>query len=64
MYACKKAIEDAVDCSEAEAIATALRLSEGLSRTHDFSEGVRAFTQKQPAQFSDRLDVNLFDPAS
>jgi enoyl-CoA hydratase/carnithine racemase len=64
MYACKKAIEDAIDCSEAEAIATALRLSEGLSRTHDFSEGVRAFTQKQPAQFSDRLDVNLFDPAS
>ncbi len=64
MYACKKAIEDAVNCTEAEAIATALRLSEGLSRTKDFSEGVRAFTQKQPAQFSDRLDVAALDPVA
>lgn len=63
MYACKKAIEDAVNCPEAEAIATALRLSEGLSRTADFSEGVRAFTEKTPARFSDRLDVRVFDVA-
>jgi enoyl-CoA hydratase len=60
MYACKKALEDAVNCSEGEAIATALRLSEGLSRTSDFSEGVRAFTQKDTARFSDHLDVKVF----
>ncbi|MGY4471948.1 enoyl-CoA hydratase [Bradyrhizobium sp. LB9.1b] len=60
MYACKKAIEDAVNCSEDEAIATALRLSESLSQTADFSEGVHAFTQKKPANFSDRLDLAVF----
>lgn len=60
MYACKKAIEDAVNCSEEEAIATAMRLSESLSQTADFSEGVTAFAQKKPAKFSDRLNVGVF----
>jgi enoyl-CoA hydratase/carnithine racemase len=60
IYACKMALRDAVDCPESEAIAGSLRLSEVLSQTRDFSEGVHAFAAKRPAQFSDRLDVSIF----
>jgi len=61
IYACKMALRDAVDCPESEAIAGSLRLSEALSQTRDFSEGVHAFAAKRPAQFSDRLDVSIFE---
>lgn len=61
MYACKLALQDAVDRPEPEAIAGSLKLSEALSRTKDFSEGVHAFAAKRPAQFSDRLDVSVFE---
>lgn len=60
MYACKLALRDAVDCTEPEALARSLKLSEALSQTKDFSEGVHAFAAKRPAQFSDRLDVSVF----
>jgi enoyl-CoA hydratase/carnithine racemase len=60
MYACKRALEDAMNCPEDEAIASSMRLSEGLSQTPDFTEGVTAFTQKKPANFSGRLDTSVF----
>lgn len=61
MYACKLALRDAIDYPEPEAIAGSLKLSEALSQTRDFSEGVHAFASKRPAQFSDRLDVSIFE---
>jgi hypothetical protein len=61
MYACKLALRDAVDRPEPEAIAGSLKLSEALSGTKDFSEGVHAFAAKRPAQFSDPLDVSVFE---
>lgn len=61
MYACKLALRDALDRPEPEAIAASLRLSEALSQTKGFSEGVLAFAAKRPAQFSDPLDVTVFE---
>lgn len=63
LYACKLALRDAVDRPESEAIARSLKLSEALSQTADFSEGVRAFAAKRPARFSDRLDIGVFATA-
>lgn len=60
-YACKRALRNAFDLSEDEAIHRSLALSEALSRTGDFSEGVRAFIAKRPADFADRLDISVFD---
>ena len=55
VYACKEALDNAFDLPEAEAISRSLALSETLSRTHDFNEGVGAFVEKRPARFSDVL---------
>lgn len=55
VYACKTALENAFDFPEAEAIARSLDLSETLSQTSDFKEGVTAFIEKRPARFSDVL---------
>lgn len=63
LYACKQALQYAADLSEGEAIRRTLDLSEGLSRTHDFSEGVNAFISKKAARFSDRLELSIFEPA-
>ncbi|HWK68120.1 MAG TPA: enoyl-CoA hydratase-related protein [Rhizobiaceae bacterium] len=60
LYACKKALTDAVEASEDAAIAAVLDISEVLSQTADFSEGVSAFTAKRPARFSERLDTSAF----
>jgi enoyl-CoA hydratase/carnithine racemase len=62
-YACKTALRYAVDLPEGEAIRRTLDLSEALSRTHDFSEGVNAFIGKRPAKFSDPVDVASFPAA-
>ncbi len=59
-YACKTALENAFDLTESEAIARSLDLSETLSQTRDFNEGVTAFVEKRPAQFSDVLAVADF----
>src|SRR5690606_4393521 len=61
LYACKQALRYALDLPEDEAIRRTLTLSEGLSRTSDFSEGVNAFMTKRPAQFTSRLDLSAFD---
>lgn len=60
-YACKRALRNAFDLPEDEAIGHSLDLSEALSQTHDFSEGVGAFIGKRPAAFTDRLDTSVFD---
>ncbi|MBI5128333.1 MAG: enoyl-CoA hydratase/isomerase family protein [Rhodopseudomonas palustris] len=62
-YACKTALRYAMDLPEQDAIRRTLDLSEALSQTHDFAEGVGAFIDKRPAQFSDALDVGAFKPA-
>ncbi len=54
-FACKRALENAFDLPESEAIARSLDLSETLSQTKDFNEGVTAFIEKRPAHFSDVL---------
>ncbi|MEP3437502.1 MAG: enoyl-CoA hydratase-related protein [Hoeflea sp.] len=59
-FACKKALSYAWDLPESEAIRRTLDLSEGLSQTADFKEGVDAFLGKRKAQFSDRLDPTVF----
>lgn len=59
-YACKTALENAFDLPESEAISRSLDLSETLSQTKDFNEGVRAFVDKRPAQFSDELSIADF----
>ncbi len=59
-YACKKAISYASDLPEEEAISLTLELSEGLSRTSDFSEGVDAFIGKRKPQFKDSWDPSVF----
>lgn len=61
IYACKRALQNAVDLPEDEAIARSLNLSEALSQTADFSEGVRAFIEKRPAVFRDILNRSVFD---
>lgn len=62
-YACKTALQYAVDLPEDEAIHRTLDLSEALSQTADFSEGVAAFTEKRPAAFRDALDRSVFKKA-
>jgi enoyl-CoA hydratase len=64
VYACKQALRLACDLPEDEAIRQTLALSEGLSRTNDFAEGVGAFIGKRQATFSDRLDPSVFEPAA
>lgn len=59
-FACKKAISYAGDFAEGEAIRKTLELSEGLSKTTDFSEGVDAFLNKRPANFKDAWDPQTF----
>ncbi len=60
IYACKRALEYAVDLPEGQAIAKTLQLSEALSHTADFTEGVNAFTAKRAAIFRDELDWSIF----
>ncbi len=55
VFACKTALENAFDLPEVEAIARSLDLSETLSQTRDFNEGVSAFVEKRPARFRDVL---------
>lgn len=64
IYACKQALRHACDLPEDDAIARTLDLSEGLSRTSDFVEGVGAFIGKRAAVFSDRLDPTAFETTS
>lgn len=59
-YACKTALENAFDLPESEAIARSLELSETLSQTRDFNEGVHAFVEKRQARFTDVLSVADF----
>lgn len=59
-FACKTALQNAVDLPEAEAIQRSLDLSEALSQTGDFKEGVTAFAEKRPAQWRDKLDRKVF----
>lgn len=59
-YACKTALENAFDLPEADAIARSLDLSETLSQTRDFNEGVHAFVEKRPARFTDVLSTADF----
>jgi enoyl-CoA hydratase/carnithine racemase len=61
IYACKRALEYAVDLPEAEAIKRTLDLSEALSQTGDFTEGVQAFIGKRPAAFREPLNTATFD---
>lgn len=61
IHACKRALQLAVDLPEQEAIERTLSLSEALSHTADFAEGVRAFTGKRAAVFADVLDRRIFD---
>ncbi|WP_431153228.1 enoyl-CoA hydratase/isomerase family protein [Acidovorax facilis] len=61
MFACKRALRDAGDLPEEAAIENSLRLSEALSRTSSFTEGVTAFIEKRPPAFGDRLDTSVFD---
>ncbi|MFC1458601.1 enoyl-CoA hydratase/isomerase family protein [Microvirga arabica] len=61
LYACKAALEYAHDFPEDQAIQKTLDLSESLSRTNDFSEGVDAFRAKRSAKFGDRLDPTAFE---
>ena len=51
---------DGIDLPEAEAIQRSLDLSEALSQTGDFKEGVTAFAEKRPAQWRDKLDRKVF----
>lgn len=60
LYACKRALDNAMDLEEGDAIRQTLSLSQALSRTADFSEGVRAFIEKRPAVFRDVLDRSAF----
>lgn len=62
-YACKTALQYAVDLPEDEAIRRTLDLSEALSQTRDFKEGVTAFAEKRPADFRDPLDPAVFGKA-
>jgi enoyl-CoA hydratase/carnithine racemase len=62
LYACKRALGYALDLPEEEAIRRTLALSEALSRTADFGEGVGAFIDKRPAGFTDALDTAAFEP--
>jgi enoyl-CoA hydratase/carnithine racemase len=57
IHACKTALQNAVDLPEEEAIAKSLDLSEALSATSDFAEGVQAFIGKRPARFTDHLEI-------
>ena len=59
-YACKVALRYACDLPEDEAIAKTLDLSEALSQTPDFSEGVAAFSEKRKAEFRGALDTAVF----
>ncbi|MES2098548.1 MAG: enoyl-CoA hydratase-related protein [Pseudomonadota bacterium] len=61
IYACKRALEYAVDLPEAEAIRRTLNLSEALSQTADFTEGVTAFISKRSAAFREPLNTAAFD---
>lgn len=63
LYACKVALRYAMDLPEQEAIDKTLDLSEVLSQTPDFREGVAAFTEKRKARFGGKLDVAAFDVA-
>ena len=61
LYACKRALQYGMDLPEEQAIAKTLDLSEALSHTGDFTEGVSAFNQKRTAVFRDPLDTSIFD---
>lgn len=61
IYACKRALNFAVELPEAEAIRRTLDLSEALSQTADFTEGVQAFIGKRPAAFREPLNTATFD---
>ena len=61
VYACKAALENSFDLPESQAVARSLDLSETLSQTHDFNEGVSAFIEKRAARFSDQLAKADFD---
>lgn len=60
IYACKRALRYAMDLPEDQAIAKTLDLSEALSHTGDFTEGVSAFSQKRKAVFRDPLATSVF----
>ena len=59
-FACKQALRNAMDLPEDAAIQRSLELSEALSQTNDFREGVTAFAEKRPAQWRDQLDQKVF----
>lgn len=59
-FACKRAIAYAWDLPEAEAIRRTLDLSEGLSKTGDLKEGVKAFFEKRKPNFTDQYDPEVF----
>jgi len=60
LYACKRALRNALDLPEDEAVRCSLDLSEALSQTGGFAEGVKAFIEKRPARFDDQLDISVF----
>jgi enoyl-CoA hydratase len=51
---CKRAIDQAQDLPEDEAIARSLALSDEVFRSEDCQEGVRAFFAKEPPRFTHR----------
>jgi enoyl-CoA hydratase len=51
---CKRAIDQALDLPEDEAITRSLALSDEVFRSEDCQEGVRAFFEKRPPRFIHR----------